>query len=62
MERNEKDTIAKRSYVGECGDSYSMGKPRKRLIDTVKECLKKKDLDVSEQGEWFRIGVNGGSL
>ena len=38
---------------------------RKRWIDTVKDCLKKKKREVwisGKQGEWCMIGVNGGSL
>ena len=31
-----------RVYVGECAGSRSVGRPRKRWIDTVKECLKEK--------------------
>ena len=37
-----------RVYVGECAGSCSMGKPWKRWIDTVKECLKKRSLDISQ--------------
>ena len=48
MERMERDRIAKRSYVGECADSRSVGKPRKRWIDTLKECLRKRGLDVRQ--------------
>ena len=44
----DNDRIAKRVYVGECAGIHSGGKPRKRWIDTVKECLKKRDLDVRE--------------
>ena len=40
--------IAKRAYVGECAGSRSVGRPRKSRIDTVKECLKKRVLDVSK--------------
>ena len=29
--------IAKRVYVGECAGSRSVGRPRKRWIDTMKE-------------------------
>ena len=36
----ERDRTAKRVYVGECAGSRSMGRPRKRWIDIVKECLK----------------------
>ena len=40
MERIENDRIAKSVYVGECAGSGSVGRPRKREIDTVKECKK----------------------
>ena len=40
--------IAKRVYVGECAGSRSVGRPQKRWIDTVKECLKKRGLDVRQ--------------
>ena len=36
-ERMENDNIAKRVYVGECAGSRSVGRPRKRFIDNVKE-------------------------
>ena len=35
------DRIAMRVYVGECACSRSVGRPQKRWIDTVKECLRK---------------------
>ena len=35
----ERDRVPKRVYVGECPDSHSVGMPRKRWIDTVKECV-----------------------
>ena len=38
----ERDRVGKRVYVGECAGSCSVGRPRKRWIDTMKECLKKK--------------------
>ena len=38
----EKDRIAKIVYVGECAGSLSVGRPRKRWIDIVKECLRKR--------------------
>ena len=41
-ERRENDRIAKRVYVGKCASSRSVGRPRKRWIDTVRECLKKR--------------------
>ena len=59
VERMERDRIAKRVYVGECAGSRSEGRPRKRWIDTVKECLKKRGLDirqakrmVQDRSEW----------
>ena len=58
----ERDRIAKRVYVGEIGSNRSVGRPRKRWIDTVKRCLRKRVLDVRQEGEWSRIGVNGGGL
>ena len=41
VERMESDRIAKRVYVGECASSRSVGRLRKRWVDTVKECLRK---------------------
>ena len=37
---------AKRVYVEVCAGSRSMGRPWKKWIDTMKECLKKRGLDV----------------
>ena len=37
-----------RVYVGECAGTRSVGRPRKRSIDTVKECLKKRSLAVRQ--------------
>ena len=48
VERMERDMIAKIVYVGECASSRAEGKRRKRWIDTVKECLKKRGLDVMQ--------------
>ena len=42
MVRMENDSIAKKFYVGECAGSRSVGRPRKRWIDTVKDYLKKR--------------------
>ena len=42
----ENDRFAMRVYVGVCAGSRSVGRPRKRWIDTVKECLRKRGLDV----------------
>ena len=58
MERVENDRIPKKVYVGEYAGSHSVGRPRKRWIDTVKDCLKKRGLNV-RQG---RRTVHGGDL
>ena len=42
VERMENDRIAMRIYVGECVGSRSVGRPRKRWTDSVKECFKKR--------------------
>ena len=42
VERMENNRIAKRGYVGECAGSRPVGRPRKRWIYTVKDCLKKR--------------------
>ena len=42
VERMERDMIIKRVYVGKFAGSCSVGRPRKKWIDTVKECLKKR--------------------
>ena len=43
VEKMENDRIAKRIYVRECAGSYW-----KRWIDTVKECFRKRGLDVRQ--------------
>ena len=48
VERIERDMIIKRVYVGECVGSRSVVRSRKRWIDTMKECLKKRGLDVRQ--------------
>ena len=48
VERKERDRIGKRVYVGECAATRSVGRTRKRWIDSVKECLKKRMLDVRQ--------------
>ena len=44
----EKDRIGKRVYVGVCAGSCSVGRMRKRSIDTGKDCLRKRGLDVKQ--------------
>ena len=61
MKRTENDRIANRVYVGVCAGSQSVSRPKKRWTDTVKECLKKKEVWISgKQGEWCMAGVCGG--
>ena len=58
-ERMEIDRIEKRVYLGECAGSRSVSRPRKRWIDTVKECFRKKGLEVRQairmhdRSEWL---------
>ena len=44
MERMENEKIAKMVYVWECACSHSVGRPRKRWVDRVKDWLKKKEV------------------
>ena len=62
MERMENDRTAKKVYVGECADNRSVGKPRERRTDIVKECLRKRGLDIRQarrmmygRSAWRRI-------
>ena len=48
VERMEMGMIAKRVYVEEFAGIRSAGRPQKRWLDTVKECLKKTGLDVRQ--------------
>ena len=48
VERMENGRLAQRVYVGECAGSRTVGRPRKRWDDTVKECLRKRGLDVRQ--------------
>ena len=52
VQRMKNDRISKRVYVGECTGSRSEGRPRKRWIDTVKECFKKARGMVHDRSEW----------
>ena len=60
VDKREKDRIAKKVYVGECASSRSVGRPQRRWNDNVKECLKKRGLDVwqargmvLDRSEWW---------
>ena len=44
----EGNRIAKRVSVGDCTGNRSVGRPRKRWIDTVKDRLKKRGLAVRQ--------------
>ena len=44
----KKERIAKRVYLGECVGSHSVGRSRKRWTDTMKDCFRKRDLDVMQ--------------
>ena len=48
MERMENGKIAKRVYVGVCAGNCSEGRMQKRWIDSVKDCLKKRGLNVRQ--------------
>ena len=59
VERMARDRIAKIIYVGVCTGSRLVGRIRKRWIDTVNECLRKRSLDVrkvrrmvQDRSEW----------
>ena len=62
VERMKNDMTAKRVFVGECAGSLSVGRPRKRWIDTVNDCLRKRDLDVRQSRELCTIEVYGEGL
>ena len=58
----ENDRIAKRVYVGECAGNCIVGRPWRRWIDTVKDCLGKRGLYVrqvrrmvQDRSEWQRF-------
>ena len=46
MPCGENDRIVKRVYVGECASSHSMIRLLEKWIDTRKDCLKKRGLNV----------------
>ena len=59
VERMETERIAKRAYVGECAGSRSVGRPRKSGIDTAKECLEKRGLDIRQAWRMVQEFVRG---
>ena len=62
VERMENDRILKRVCVTEWAGSRSVGRPRKRWIDTVKLCLKKRGFGVRQARVRCMIGVYGEGL
>ena len=60
MERKENDRIAERAYVVECAGSWSVGRPWKRWIDPVKDCLKERCLDVKQPRRMVHDKNEGG--
>ena len=46
VQRMENNRITKIFYVGKCAGSRSMGRPWNRWTDSVKDCLRKRGLDV----------------
>ena len=55
----ENDRVDKRVYIGKCASIHSVGRPQKRWIDTVENCLRNRGLNVKQE-EWCMIGVYGG--
>ena len=47
--RMENGGVAKRVYEGECAGSSSVDRARKRCIDNVKDCMKKRGWDVRQE-------------
>ena len=48
MDKVPNARIAKRVYVEEWAGSRSVGRPRKRWIDTMKDSLEKRGLDIRQ--------------
>ena len=48
VEKMENGRIAKMVYVEDCANSQSVGRLWKKWIDTVKDCLRKRHLDVRQ--------------
>ena len=45
VKRMDEDRVVKRVYVSECRGSRIRGRPRKRWIDSVRECLSERGLN-----------------
>ena len=48
IERISNSRIARRVYERECAGSRLLGRPRKRWIDSVNDCLKKRGLNIRQ--------------
>ena len=48
VEWMKNDSIDKKVYGRECAGSHSVGRLRERWTDTVKDCIRKKGLDVTQ--------------
>ena len=55
VERMERDKIAKKVFIGVCAGTRSVGRPRKRWIDNMKECLRKRGLGVRQARRMVRV-------
>ena len=53
LKRMENDRVAKRVYVGECTGSRFVGRP---WIDTMRNCLKKRGVDVRQARKEYIAG------
>ena len=66
VERMENERITKKVYVGECAGISSLGRLQKSWIDSVRYCLKKRDLAVNQANRmghdriewWMFVRVN----
>ena len=47
VEKMENDRIAKRVCVGDCAGNRSVGRPRKRWNDIVRDSLRERGFDVN---------------
>ena len=52
----ENNIIAKTVYVGECAGSCSVAMPRKRWIDFVNGCIRKRGLNVRQANRMVQDG------
>ena len=71
MERMDENRLVKRMYSGECVGKKPVGRPKKRWIELVRDCLKERNVSMDEarrmvldRNEWrgFCKGVSGGEM